>query len=781
MRYLANLRRAFLCLALTGALALAGSPAVSAAPSKDKVATGKPMTRLQVDPSKGDPLDQFEQWREHNHTTLNAPPGIIRAHEEWKKHHPASGGGTAAGTTALQNGVPVNNLSGAQGDQLFFSLDVPAGAANLSFQMSGGTGDADLYVKFGSQPTLSSYDCRPYQYGNNETCNISNIQTGTYYVMINGYSSFSGVSLVGSFDTPTVLQNGTPVDNLSGNAGDKLYFQMDVPSGASNLSFAMSGGSGDADLYVKFGSVPTTSSYDCRPYINGNNETCNISTIQTGTYYVMINGYSSFSGVSLVGSYDTSGGGGGGGGGGGNATIGTNADLGSQLSSYQGEVTIAADPNNGQHLAAGANTFYADATSACQAPSGNTYGTQALYFSTDGGSTWTYNCAPWPSSIGSGSYSSHFGSDPTAAFDSNGNAYMAYMLISSNSSSNTSAIVVARTTDNGASWQPWGTVVNNLTNSSVFDDKEMMAIDTTSGQAHSHSNRVYVIWDENNVERVAYTDDGSSWTTNVVESGGYSNDIGGDLAIGPDGTVYAIWNRSGSTSESTVFAKSTDGGSTWTSPSVLTSHRLLSFGSNNTPPAQDQRGINAFGSIAVDTDASSSYYGNLYVAYTDFPSGTSSGTNLNVYVQRSTDGGSTWSSAQKVNDDSGSATQFFPWIATDPTSGKVVVSWYDTRNDANNRKTQIYMAYSTDGGSTFSGNQKVTQASSEFTNSTVDYMDENSTDNPNYNANQYGDYAQITIVNGVAHPIWTDSRNFYPSNGSNAAKEDAASAPATLP
>jgi len=64
-------------------------------------------------------------------------------------------------------------------------------------------------------------------------------------------------------------------------------------------------------MYVKFGSAPTDSSYDCRPYLNGNNETCTFATPQAGTYYVRVKAYSSFSGVSLVGDYQTGGGGGG--------------------------------------------------------------------------------------------------------------------------------------------------------------------------------------------------------------------------------------------------------------------------------------------------------------------------------------------------------------------------------------------------------------------------------------------------------------------------------------
>ena len=102
----------------------------------------------------------------------------------------------------------------------------------------------------------------------------------------------------------SVLDNGTPVSGLAAAGTDSpLYYTMEVPGGATELLFEMSGGSGDADLYVRFGTVPTTSSYDCRPYLTGNNETCSISNVQVGTYHVMVRAFSTFSGVSLVGSY----------------------------------------------------------------------------------------------------------------------------------------------------------------------------------------------------------------------------------------------------------------------------------------------------------------------------------------------------------------------------------------------------------------------------------------------------------------------------------------------
>ncbi|MGY6588376.1 MAG: S8 family peptidase [Wenzhouxiangella sp.] len=206
----------------------------------------------------------------------------------------------------LQNGVAVSNLSGGTGSEVFFTLDVPQGAENLVFQISGGTGDADLYVRRGSAPTQSTYDCRPYLNGNNETCTFASPQAGTWHVMIRGFQAYSGVTLVASFDEPSntvELDNGVPVTGLAGPQGSEFFFTLDVPQGATDLVFQMSGGSGDADLYVRRGAEPTQSTYDCRPYLNGNNETCTFANPQAGTWHVMVRGFSAFSGVNLVGSY----------------------------------------------------------------------------------------------------------------------------------------------------------------------------------------------------------------------------------------------------------------------------------------------------------------------------------------------------------------------------------------------------------------------------------------------------------------------------------------------
>ena len=111
--------------------------------------------------------------------------------------------------------------------------------------------------------------------------------------------------------TGGTLTKGVAVTGLSASAGSAVVYTFAVPAGATNLSFTMSGGSGDADLYVKQGSAPTDSSYDCRPWKSGNTETCTFASPVAGTYHVRVKAYSAFSGVSLVANYDTGGGGGG--------------------------------------------------------------------------------------------------------------------------------------------------------------------------------------------------------------------------------------------------------------------------------------------------------------------------------------------------------------------------------------------------------------------------------------------------------------------------------------
>ena len=206
--------------------------------------------------------------------------------------------------TELVNGETVTGIAGAADEELLYSLAVPAGATDLSFVMSGGTGDADMYVKFGSEPTASDWDCRPFAFGNNETCEIDPAQAGNYFVKLIGYSAFSGVNLTGSFTAPDLPDaGGETITNINIARRAWQHYTLDVPAGMAQLTVTIGGGKGDADLYVKYGSQPGSASYDCRPSKNGNEESCVINNPQAGVWHMSVYGFRAVTGLTLVSEY----------------------------------------------------------------------------------------------------------------------------------------------------------------------------------------------------------------------------------------------------------------------------------------------------------------------------------------------------------------------------------------------------------------------------------------------------------------------------------------------
>lgn len=204
--------------------------------------------------------------------------------------------------TELKNGVAVPNLAGGQ---LNFTFDVPATATEAKFVMSGGSGDADLYVKRGSGPTKTNYDCRSWNQGNSEECKISSPQSGKYYVLLDNYTNFNGVTLTASFTEGGSTNPTTGSEsNLSGSAGTWKYFTVTLPTSASKFTVTTSGGSGDADLYIRHSSQPATNRYDCRSWNDGNSESCVQQSPNSGEWHIGIRAYRTYSGVNLNWSYE---------------------------------------------------------------------------------------------------------------------------------------------------------------------------------------------------------------------------------------------------------------------------------------------------------------------------------------------------------------------------------------------------------------------------------------------------------------------------------------------
>jgi hypothetical protein len=194
----------------------------------------------------------------------------------------ASGLAGCTSTATLSHGVPTNNIGVLAGSwSCIYLLYVPTGVTRLDFVTSGGTGDGDLYVRYGSSPNDTTCDCKSAGSGTNETCTITMPQSGVYDARMYGHGTFSGASLTGTYAltgypgcTPTSeLSNNSPISNVGAPASTfSCIYTLSVPGGATSLQFSTNVGTGaTAHLYVKRGASPTLSSYDCAGTLGGTN------------------------------------------------------------------------------------------------------------------------------------------------------------------------------------------------------------------------------------------------------------------------------------------------------------------------------------------------------------------------------------------------------------------------------------------------------------------------------------------------------------------------------
>jgi hypothetical protein len=159
--------------------------------------------------------------------------------------------------------------------------------------------------------------------------------------------------------------------------------------------------------------------------------------------------------------------------------------------------------------------------------------------------------------------------------------------------------------------------------------------------------------------------------------------------------------------------------------------------------------VNSFPSMAVDVSGGP-YNGYIYVVWPNLGTpGTNTGTNVSVYMIRSTNGGVSWSTPIKVNQGSfiNDKAAFFPWITCDPVTGKLFCIFYDDRNfSTTSGDVETWMAYSEDGGSTW---DDFVISDVSFTPSPVAYAA----------AGYMGDYLGIAASDNWVYPCWTDNRS----------------------
>ncbi|NOU50925.1 PKD domain-containing protein [Pseudoalteromonas sp. JBTF-M23] len=206
------------------------------------------------------------------------------------------------GATPLKRGQAVN-ISGQQNEELLFVLDVPQQASNLNISLSGGSGDADLYVRYNSEPTRTSYDCRPYVGGNSEQCDFAQPQSGKYFVMVRGYNAFSNVKLVANFDAPIAsLPDAceTQAARTGGRAKDGeliclgnesvMWFSLESVDEQSSVRIETANGSGDLTLEYSNSGWPNGTNVDARSDNQGNAECISVSGQSQFWGYLKVSG-----------------------------------------------------------------------------------------------------------------------------------------------------------------------------------------------------------------------------------------------------------------------------------------------------------------------------------------------------------------------------------------------------------------------------------------------------------------------------------------------------------
>jgi hypothetical protein len=381
---------------------------------------------------------------------------------------------------------------------------------------------------------------------------------------------------------------------------------------------------------------------------------------------------------------------------------------------WHAEPSVAVNPRNPQHVVVG-------------------FQSASAAYSEDGGQTWNQ-----PVGLAAANY--RVSGDVSVTFDARGHvilAHLAYEKLGTmgywghNASRN--GVFIHRSLDGGKTWEP--NIIPILENATApgipFEDKPYLLAD------HSNSRfvgNVYLGWTEYSETRSVIllsrsTDGGQTWSKPLristragVPRGDDGAAIGFTGAVGSDGTIYVAWSMG----HHIAFTYSKDGGQTF-APSrfVIDTPATLFFGVGN-----------GFGGglpqIGIDPRPG---HGRLYITNSDWRNG-----NVDVFCSTSADGGRNWTAPVRVNTDPihSGKDHYLQWLAVDPVTGAANVIFYDRRDDAENSKSKIVLAQSTNGGRTFTNYFWTTEP--------VELYNESP-----------GDYIGIAARNGRVYGAWTQA------------------------
>ncbi len=423
-----------------------------------------------------------------------------------------------------------------------------------------------------------------------------------------------------------------------------------------------------------------------------------------------------------------------------------------ELGTYkmQNESSIAVNPSS-PNMLIGSAVDYRDESSTW------------VYFSEDAGKSWVnYNLGKaipnWRSS-----------NDPSVAYDGDGYAYLVYGGFGDINSKDwgvnfgENGVFISISTDGGKTWDSSNTHIPVIlhkgpqTIDSTFEDKYYISVDNSVSSPYH--NNLYIPWKrvtpKDSATQIVFsksTDKGKTWSTPLAvsprKSGSSEDTTYGQsfplVATGPLGEIYLVWNDG--IVHGVGFAKSTDGGDSFSEPSIIQHYNI--FGITNDISTNSQTGpvwrhtlkkvvrSEAYPVIVCDT-TNSQFRGNVYLTW-------AADRIPNIYFSKSTDGGESWSNPVIVHSDT-TNDQFWQWMAVDPKTGDIAVMYLDSRDDPDNIMVECYVSYSSDGGDTWT-DRKVSDFNSDLRK------------NP-FGSHFAGDYSGMAFYDGMIYPSWVDMRN----------------------
>lgn len=352
---------------------------------------------------------------------------------------------------------------------------------------------------------------------------------------------------------------------------------------------------------------------------------------------------------------------------------------------------------------------------------------RAIY-TMDGGETWAESKLESPYGV--------YG-DPAVISDAKGDLYFFHLADPSKQGRSNDEwldrIVCQKSTDGGKTWSSGASIGNNPPKD---QDKPWPAV---------HPRKQYLCTTWTQFDKYGLTDPnchsnilfsksmnaGKKWSDPVQINQNPGDCIDDDNtaegavpAVDEEGRIFVAWSSHGNI----YFDRSFDGGEMWLTNDLLIAKQEGGW-------SMDIPGISRCNGMPVlmMDNSRGKLHGSLYLVWADQKNGT---TDTDIWFMRSTNRGDLWTQPMRINQDGPGKHQFLPWMTVDQGTGYIYIVYYD-RRAYDDLQTDVYMSYSTDGGSSF---KEVKISESPFIPTETKF---------------FGDYTNIDAHKGIITPIWT--------------------------